>query len=121
MTAAPPDPADVALAFLRALEARDLPAARALLAPGAVMTFPGGARFATLEALVDWARGRYRRVAKRIEAVEAGASVWVRGTLHGEWPDGTPFDGVRFVDRFQIAGGLITAQEVWNDLAEARR
>ena len=42
------------------------------------------------------------------------------GTLHGEWPDGTAFEGVRFVDRFTIANGKITSQMVWNDLEAAR-
>jgi len=30
-----------------------------------------------------------------------------------------PFEGVRFVDRFEVAGGLLTRQDVWNDLAES--
>ncbi len=38
----------------------------------------------------------------------------------GRWPDGRPFEGVRFMDRFEVAGGLVRRQEVWNDLAEAR-
>ncbi len=39
--------------------------------------------------------------------------------LAGEWPDGTPFDGIRFIDRFELADGKLARQEVWNDLAEA--
>jgi phenylpyruvate tautomerase PptA (4-oxalocrotonate tautomerase family) len=122
---AAPDPEDIVRAFLAALEARDLPAARALLAPGAAMTFPGGAVFQTLEALVDWARPRYRFVRKTVERVEALAAedcavVWCFGMLHGEWPDGTPFASIRFVDRFEIAGGLIRRQDVWNDMGEVR-
>jgi hypothetical protein len=27
---------------------------------------------------------------------------------------------VRFIDRFEVVGGLILRQEVWNDLAEVR-
>lgn len=115
-------PADIALAFLRALESRDLPAAGALLAPGAVMEFPGGARFTALADLIAWSRPRYASVAKTVEAVETlGAVVYARGTLHGVWPDGAAFAGIRFIDRFEIAGGLIVAQQVWNDIAEARR
>ena len=111
----------VVRAFLAALQARDLGAARAHLAPGAVMTFPGGARLGSLEDLLAWAVPRYRRVAKDIERVEtAGGAVWCFGTLRGEWPDGAPFEGVRFADRFEVAGGLIRRQDVWNDLAEAR-
>ena len=106
--------------FLAALEARDLDAARALLAPGAVLTFPGGAQMTRLEDLLAWAAPRYRRVAKDVERVEAaGGAVWCFGTLRGEWPDGAPFEGVRFADRFEVEGGLILRQDVWNDLAEA--
>jgi phenylpyruvate tautomerase PptA (4-oxalocrotonate tautomerase family) len=122
---AAPDPEAVVRAFLAALEARDLPAARALMAEGAPMTFPGGAVFETLEALVNWARPRYRFVKKRIDRIESlpadgGAVVWCFGTLNGEWPDGAPFEGIRFVDRFEIAAGLIRRQDVWNDMGEMR-
>jgi hypothetical protein len=47
--------------------------------------------------------------------------VYCFGTLYGEWSDGTPFSGVRFIDRFTIKDGLLTDQRVWNDLAERRR
>ena len=40
------------------------------------------------------------------------------GTLYGEWPDGTPFDGNRYVDRYWVRDGLIVLMEVWNDSAE---
>lgn len=113
--------------FLETMEARDLTAARAMLAPGFTMTFPGGARFATLEDLIAWARPRYQWVRKRYErfdeapGAEAGEQVvYCYGTLHGVWPDGTPFEGIRFIDRFAIRDGKLADQLVWNDLAEAR-
>ena len=40
------------------------------------------------------------------------------GYLYGEWPDGTPFDHNRYVDRFVVRDGLITETDVWNDSAE---
>jgi hypothetical protein len=46
--------------------------------------------------------------------------VYVRGVLNGEWPDGTAFKDIRFVDRFEVIKGLISRQDVWNDLAEMR-
>jgi hypothetical protein len=111
--------------FLGAMEARDLAAARAMLAPGFAMTFPGGARFATLEELIAWARPRYQWVRKRYErfdeapgADEEERIVYCYGTLHGVWPDGTAFEGIRFIDRFAVRGGLLADQLVWNDLAE---
>lgn len=114
-------PAALARRFLAAMEARDLDAARALTGPGFRMTFPGGARPETLEALVAWARPRYRWVRKSYEGFDvAGDVVYCFGALAGEWPDGTAFAGVRFIDRFEIAEGRIVRQDVWNDLAEAR-
>lgn len=112
-------------AFLTAMEARDLDGAKGFLADGFSMEFPGGARFSRLEDLVEWATGRYRFVRKSYEAFEEafgedGPVVYCFGTLAGEWPDGTPFGGVRFIDRFDIRDGMIAAQKVWNDLAEAR-
>ena len=118
--------ARVVTEFLAAMEARDLDRAGRMLAPGAEMVFPGEAAFGDLPALVDWARPRYRRVGKRFDRSDAaptedGDVVVVQGVLHGEWPDEEPFDGIRFVDWFLVRGGLIVAQRVWNDLAEAAR
>ena len=44
----------------------------------------------------------------------------MRGTLHGRWLDGSAFDGIRFIDRFEIRGGRIVRQDVWNDAGELR-
>jgi ketosteroid isomerase-like protein len=107
--------------YLAAMEARDLATASALLAPGFAMTFPGGVRLASLEALVDWATPRYRSVRKTYDRFDtAGDVVYCFGTLAGEWPDGTPFAGIRFIDRFEIRDGRLADQKVWNDLAEVR-
>jgi glycyl-tRNA synthetase (class II) len=46
------------------------------------------------------------------------AVVYSLGTLYGEWPDGTPFEGNRYVDRYVVKSGLITHMDVWNDSAE---
>ena len=110
--------------FLSAMEQRDLPAAKAMLAPGFVMLFPGGARMTALEELVEWAAQRFRRARKTYERFDVapgadGASiVYCFGTLHGEALSGEPFSGIRFIDRFTVAGGLIRDQMVWNDMAE---
>lgn len=116
-------PAAIVRAFLDTMEARDLVGAKAFLADGFTMTFPGGACFATLDELIAWAAPRYRRVGKiyeRYDVVPAGDGgiVYCFGTLHGEWPDGTPFDGIRFIDRFTVKDGKLADQMVWNDLAE---
>ena len=121
----PPDPAEVVRRYLAAMQARDLDSARALLGDGFVMNFPGAAGMRTLEQLIAWSAPRYRFVGKTYEAFEGfwrdgRAVVYARGALHGAWPDGAPFDSVRFIDRFELEGGKIVRQDVWNDLAEGR-
>jgi hypothetical protein len=111
--------------FLQAMEERDLPRAQGFLLPGFEMVFPGGVEPASLEELVQRSALRYRRVGKRIERIDEcftadGTVVYVHGTLHGQWPDGADFEGIRFIDRFLVVGGLLARQEVWNDLAEHR-
>jgi hypothetical protein len=69
---------------------------------------------------------RYKWVKKAIERTETVARapeatedvVYSLGTLYGEWPDGTPFEGNRYVDRYVVRDGLITHMDVWNDSAE---
>ena len=117
-------PKELVQQFLRRLETRDLTGAEALLAPDVEMMFPGSARFTCLAELIEWARPRYRRVAKRIERMDMadtddGSIVVCQGVLHGAWPDGETFDNIRFADWFLIRNGLIQRQHVWNDLAEA--
>ena len=105
--------------YLAAMERRDLAAAKALLAPGFFMVFPGNRRFDTLEQLVEWAKGRYRSARKTYDVFEVSdQSVFCFGTLHGEWLDGKPYSGIRFIDRFTVRDGKLVDQQVWNDLAE---
>lgn len=119
-------PKALALRYLAAMERRDLDAARSLVSADAEFIFPGGARRSDLAAIVAGSSGRYRSIAKHIErcdlceAADGTAVIYVLGTLYGQWPDGTAFSGIRFVDRFEIAGGLIRRQEVWNDSGETR-
>ena len=44
--------------------------------------------------------------------------VYQTGTLYGEWPDSTPFEGNRYVDRYVVRRDKIVRMEVWNDSAE---
>ena len=90
------------------------------------MTFPGGVVFRTLEELREWSKPRYRLVRKTYERIDEavagpdGVVVYCFGTLSGEWPDGTSFSGIRFIDRITVAGGKLVDELVWNDLAEVR-
>jgi limonene-1,2-epoxide hydrolase len=119
-----PDPAGIVMDYLAAMQDRDLARAEAHLGEGFCMVFPGTAPMHRLAELIDWARPRYRFVTKTCDAAEviegAPAVVYTRGTLAGEWADGTGFAGIRFIDRFELADGKIIRQDVWNDIAEIR-
>lgn len=113
--------------FLRLMEDRNLTEAKALLADDFVMVFPGldgGTSMTSLDDLVAFSSSRYRWVKKNIDTIDEAyhgmrTSVIVAGTLYGEWPDGSRFDNIRFIDRFEIEKGRIHRQQVWNDLAIA--
>ncbi len=114
---------DLVRSFLAAMEARDLDKAYTFLADGFQMTFPGGAVFHTLEELVAWGKGRYHFVSKTYDQFDEVTTdndqvVYCFGTLAGEWPDGSRFEGIRFIDRFTVRGDRLVDQQVWNDLAE---
>lgn len=121
-----PDPTQIVKDYLAAMEARDLDKARTMLGDGFTMTFPGTAPMRTLEELIEWSRPRYKFVAKTYDGFDAmqgagdAAIVYCRGALQGEHHDGSTFDGIRFIDRFEITGGKISKQDVWNDMAEVR-
>lgn len=66
---------------------------------------------------------RYKWVKKRYERTDVVAGdgetiVYSIGFLYGEWPDGEPFDGNRYIDRYLVRHGKIVLIEVWNDSAE---
>jgi ketosteroid isomerase-like protein len=118
------DPIETVSTFLRLVEARDLEAAAPYLADGVVITFPGSRTFSGLDEQVAASKGRYARVAKVFERFDVSADgedtiVYVFGTLEGESTGGTPFSGIRFIDRFVLRDGLIVDQKVWNDMGES--
>ncbi len=117
-----PDASALVHGFLDLMQQRDLAAAKSLLAPDFQMAFPGAPAMQQLEQLVQWSRKRYLSVAKDYERFDEcwtgdGAIVYCFGNLHGTWLDGTPFDGIRFIDRFEVRDGKICRQDVWNDMA----
>ncbi len=70
-------------------------------------------------------KSRYKWVKKKFDRADVVAGgtpeetvVYQIGTVYGEWPDGTPFAGNRYVDRYVLRGGKIVRMEVWNDSAE---
>ena len=126
LTAATTSPAAVVDEFLRLIMIPDPATARRCTAPGLHIRFTGGRAMSDPGECTAFNKSRYKWVKKRIERTEtvAGGSadsetvVYSLGTLHGEWPDGTPFEGNRYVDRYVVKNGLITQMDVWNDSAE---
>lgn len=111
--------------FLRLIEARDVDAAQRYLAPGTVMTFPGASKFKTMGELIESSKKRYQHVRKTFDGFDevtrdGVTTVYIRGFLNGAWPDGSPFENIRYIDRFEIKDGQIIDQQVWNDMADAR-
>jgi ketosteroid isomerase-like protein len=111
------------LQFLRKMEAGDLDTAQAMLGPGFYTIFMGGHRFTTPEELVAFQKGRQKNTWKafqRFDEIETadGAVVFCFGTLQGEKMDGTPYQNIRYIDRFTVRDGKIVDQMVWNDMAE---
>ena len=111
------------LQFLRKMEAGDLDTAQAMLGPGFYTIFMGGHRFTTPEELVAFQKGRQKNTWKafqRFDEIETadGAVVFCFGTLQGEKMDGTPYQNIRYIDRFTVRDAKIVDQMVWNDMAE---
>ena len=111
--------------FLGLFAERRYGEANAFLAPGCRMLFPGGKVMTDCREVPVLASSTYRWVKKVFERFDElpapeGTVVYNYGTLTGAWLDGTPFAGVRYLDRFVVAGGRIVDQQVWNDLCLAR-
>lgn len=124
---APHTPAEIVDEFLRLVMIPDPDAARRYTAPGLRIRFTGNRPMNDPADTTAFNKARYRWVKKRIERTETvmrapdGADedvVYSLGTLYGEWPDGTPFEGNRYVDRYVVKDGLIVQMDVWNDSAE---
>jgi hypothetical protein len=115
--------AAVVEAFLQASMVPDPQTAARYIADELEITFTGGRKYHHPRETTAFNAKRYKWVKKRMERTDvvpgAGETiVYNLGTLHGEWPDGTPFDGNRYVDRFVVRGGKIVQMDVWNDSAE---
>jgi len=115
---------ELVINFLRSIEARDLETAEAMMAPSAKITFPGNKIFSSQHDVVEFSRDRYRWIKKTFDKIENlfldnTWIVYVMGTLYGINRHGIHFSNIRYMDRFVIKNGLISQQDVWNDLAES--
>lgn len=120
---APLSDAAIVEAYLAASMIPDPDAAAAYMEPGTVITFTGGRTFDHPRGPTAFNAKRYRWVKKKMDRFDVCPGdgetvVYSVGTLYGEWKDGTPFEGNRYVDRFVVRNGKITRMDVWNDSAE---
>lgn len=125
----PTTAAQVVDEFLRLIMIPDPAAASRYTASDMRIRFTGGRAMSEPAQCTKFNASRYKWVKKRIERTEvvtgdanagpdAGTVVYSLGSLYGEWPDGAPFEGNRYVDRYVVKAGLITEMDVWNDSAE---
>ena len=119
------NPAQIVDEFLRLVMIPDPAAAAAFVASDVRIRFTGNRPMAHPSETSAFNAGRYAWVKKKIERTEvvSGGSedetvVYSLGTLYGAWPDGTPFEGNRYVDRYVVRRGKIIQMDVWNDSAE---
>lgn len=121
--------ADIVNEFLRLVMIPDPVAASQYTAKDLQILFTGKRLMHAPADCTKFNASRYKWVKKRIERTETVLAnesesnsgdtiVYSLGTLYGEWPDGTPFEGNRYVDRYVVRHGLITHMDVWNDSAE---
>jgi len=115
--------AEIVRAYLEASMVPDPDTAATYVKPGTTITFTGGRIFDHPREAASFNAGRYKWVKKRMDRFdvcpgEDETIVYSIGTLYGEWPDGTPFEGNRYIDRFALKEGLIVKMDVWNDSAE---
>ncbi len=119
----PADAAAIVRAYLEASMVPDPERAARYMKPGTVITFTGGRDFDHPRGPSGFNARRYRWVKKRMDRFDVCPGdgetvVYSVGTLYGEWPNGTPFEGNRYVDRFVVRDGLIVKMDVCNDSAE---
>ena len=110
--------------YLRLLMIPDPERAAAFVAPELKIRFTGGREMKAPAECARFNASRYAWVKKEFGPTEVVCGhgeetvVYMTGTLYGEWLDGTPFRGNRYVDRYVVKGGKIVSMDVWNDSAE---
>lgn len=115
--------AEIVEAYLTASMIPDPDGAATYMKPGTMITFTGGLEFDHPRGPTSVNSYRYGWVKKKMDRFDVCPGdgetvVYSIGTLYGEWPDGTPFEGNRYIDRFVVKDGQIVKMDVWNDSAE---
>ncbi|AXI49126.1 hypothetical protein C1J03_23720 (plasmid) [Sulfitobacter sp. SK012] len=115
----------IVTAYLERSMVPDPEGAAAFVSPELQITFTGGRQFTAPAQTAAFNAKRYAWVKKRplrmdpvLDPETGEVRVYSTGHLYGVWPDGTPFDGNRYMDTFVLRDGLIVETHVWNDSAE---
>ena len=118
-------PVEIVEHYLELIMGPNPAAARIYISSELVIRFTGGRVMQDPTECAAFNKQRYAWVKKRFErtdlVTETGDGthiVYNIGTLYGAWPDGTTFEGNRYVDRYVLLNGLIIFMDVWNDSAE---
>ena len=106
--------ADIVERFLVASMVPDPQTAARYISDELKITFTGGRKYTHPRETAAFNAKRYKWVKKKMERTDVVPGdgetiVYNLGTLYGEWPDGAPFEGNRYVDRFVVRGGKIAA------------
>ena len=103
--------------YLRLHMIPDPDSARQFCAPNLEIRFTGNRLMHDPAEATAFNRARYKWVKKKFGPthVAEGASdeetvVYQTGTLYGEWLDGTPFEGNRYVDRYYVSHSALSFQ-----------
>jgi ketosteroid isomerase-like protein len=115
--------AEIVEAYLIASMVPDPETASRYVADDVEIVFTGGRRFSKPAETSAFNANRYSWVKKQMDRLDVVPGtdetiVYSIGTLYGAWPDGTAFEGNRYVDRFVVRNGAIVRMDVWNDSAE---
>lgn len=115
--------AQIVYDYLEASMRPDPELAATFVSDDVVITFTGGRKFSHPSGPTGFNAKRYKWVKKKMDTFDVadgahGTVVYSVGSLYGEWPDGTPFEGNRYIDRFEVKDGKIVKMDVWNDSAE---
>jgi ketosteroid isomerase-like protein len=118
-----PEEARIVRDFLDASMVPDPERAATYMAESVTITFTGGRVYGHPSGPTAFNAMRYKWVKKDMRQFDVavgpeGTVVYSTGYLYGERPDGTPFEGDRYVDRYVVENGLIVKMDVWNDSAE---
>jgi ketosteroid isomerase-like protein len=117
-----PAPRAVAEAFFDRMADDRRRTAGELFVADPTITLPG-ASFAGEDAFMeflDHLAPRYERATKSLDRwIESGSTVVSIGTLSGVDNRGEAFEGVRYIDIYEVADDRIERLDIWNDLLVA--